>query len=477
MLFFMIRRYSRDPQVQRSLNHAVRDGMAYSVMFGVAESYLSAFAVFLKATTAQISLLTALPALLGSLSQLFSAWLAGRLRKRKPLIRAGVFLQACMWLPMAVLPLLFPARAVELFICCVALYYVGGHFASPPWSSLIGDLVPERRRGRFFGGRTRLMSITTFASLTAAGTWLHYTQKMEYTGIGFAVLFACAFCARIYSWRQVGAMHEPAQQLAPLSLPPLRGLFARLRGLAFARFAIFFAAMNFAVAIASPFFVLYQLRDLGFSYLEFTAITAFYVLVQFLMYNVWGRLADIFGNRVVMAVTGSMIPLAPVLWLILPNFWGIMAIQMLGGAAWSGMSLCAGNYLYDVTPPEQRAAYSAIHQTLSSSAIFCGALVGGFLGTHVPTDFTLFGTEWHFTSGLWIVLVASSVARALAVAIFLPRLKEVRSVRRLSATQLIARLVRMNVVTKLVLRLNRWPSRSNSKQRASTPLPSGEGKG
>ena len=56
-------RYSRDPQVDRSLRYSLRDGIAWSLMFGAGESYLQAFAVFLKATTAQITALAALPAL------------------------------------------------------------------------------------------------------------------------------------------------------------------------------------------------------------------------------------------------------------------------------------------------------------------------------------------------------------------------------------------------------------------------------
>jgi hypothetical protein len=85
----MERHYSRDPQVERSLRYSVRDGVAWSVMFGAGESYLQAFAVFLKATTAQITLLAALPSLLGSVAQLVSAWVAGQSIQRKRLIFAA----------------------------------------------------------------------------------------------------------------------------------------------------------------------------------------------------------------------------------------------------------------------------------------------------------------------------------------------------------------------------------------------------
>ena len=126
-------RYSKDPQIDRTLRHSVRDGVAYSVMSGGGETYFSAFALFLKATAPQVALLATLPPLLGSLAQLIAAWLAARLPRRKPIILLGATSQALMWLPMIVLPLLFPDNAIELLILCVTLYYATGNLAVPLW--------------------------------------------------------------------------------------------------------------------------------------------------------------------------------------------------------------------------------------------------------------------------------------------------------------------------------------------------------
>ncbi|HKQ30561.1 MAG TPA: MFS transporter, partial [Burkholderiales bacterium] len=414
--------YSQDPKIERSLRHSVRDGMAWSVMFGAGESYLQAFAVFLKASTTQVALLAALPSFLGSLSQLFSAWVAGHSTRRKPLILGSALLQAMMWIPLAALAFMPSEHTITLLIVAVALYYVAGQFASPLWSSLISDLVPERWRGRFFGSRTRLMSMTTFLSMGAAGILLEFCEQRAFAQWGFALLFAVALLARLYSIMELSMMHEPPRRLAPLTLPPLKGLYRRIAGSNFSRFILFVGFLNFSVAIASPFFTLYMLRDLGFSYLELTAVNAFYVLVQFSALKMWGRLSDIFGNRLILHITSMMFPVLPILWLLLPNFWCILGIQMISGLCWAGFSLASGNFLYDVTTPEKRAAYSAIHQTLSNSAIFCGALIGGFLGMHAPADLFAAGNTISFTSGLWAVMIASSVARLIVTAIFLPRL-------------------------------------------------------
>ena len=212
--------YSRDPETERSLQYSVRDGVAWSLMFGAGESYLQAFAVFLKATTAQITALSAVPLLLGSIAQLASAWVAGYAIRRKTLIFAGVALQSVAWLPIIALAFVPLEASVTLLIAAVVLYYIGGQFAAPPWSSLISDLVPERRRGRFFGRRTQLMSIMTFASLTAAGLTLGFFEQRALAHWGFAAIFAIALSARLYSLAQLMGMHEPLARLAPLTLPP-----------------------------------------------------------------------------------------------------------------------------------------------------------------------------------------------------------------------------------------------------------------
>lgn len=86
---------ARDPVVDQSLRHSLRDGVYFSAMVGGAEGYFSAFAVFLKATTAQIGVLASLPPLLASFSQLVSAWLGRRTGRRRPIIVYGALLQAC----------------------------------------------------------------------------------------------------------------------------------------------------------------------------------------------------------------------------------------------------------------------------------------------------------------------------------------------------------------------------------------------
>lgn len=442
-------RYSKDPQVDSTLRHSVRDGVAYSVMTGGGETYLSAFALFLKASAPQVALLAALPPLLGSLAQLLSAWLVQRLRTRKRMILAGALLQAVIWLPLLFLPLLYPEHAIVLLIACVTLYHATGNFAVPLWISLMGDLVPERKRGRYFGRRTRLATMMAFVGLVCGGVVLHLFDEQGWTVFGFVTLFLCAGVARLVSVYHLSRMHEPEMGAAPAPLPV--GWLGRLRDSHAWRFTLYIACMQGVVAIASPFFAVYMLRDLQFSYLQFMANTGIAVLVQFLTLNTWGRISDVFGNRLILVTTGSVIPFLPALWIVSDSFWYLLAIQVFSGLNWAGFSLSSGNFLYELVSGERRSGYMAFHNVLTAVAVFAGAMFGALLTRILPQDVALFGFAWHWDSVFLALFAISSLMRGFVALLFLPRLQEVKVPRRtMSPQQLVFRVTRFNAFTGLL---------------------------
>ena len=442
--------HSQDPAVERSLRHSVRDAAAYSVMTGAGETYFTAFAVFLKASTGQVALLSSLPPLLGSFAQLFSAWWGHRRGMRKSIILTGVYLQALAWLPLMLLPLLFPDHAVPLLIGSVILYHAAGNLATPQWSSMMGDLVPERTRGRFFALRTRVASIMSFLALVLGGLILHLFDSNALTLAGYLSIFIIAAIARLVSVHHLRQMHDPPRTGALFDLPSPRTLMQRIRHSAFARFSLFYALMQFSVAIASPFFTVYMLRDLHFSYLMFMANTAASVLAQFLALNMWGRISDRFGNRLILAATGLIIPLLPALWLFSTNYWYLIVIQVFGGLVWAGFSLSAGNFIYDLVPSPKRATYVAYHNVLMGVGVFFGAVLGGYLGMVLPRELRLGGETYSWGSVLLGVFLISSIARLLVALIFIPQLREVREVPPMSVSGLIFRVSRVHALAGLI---------------------------
>jgi len=440
----MTKHYSSDQKVDQSLRHSIRDGAAYSVMVGSGESYFSAFAVFLKASTAQIGFLASVPPLLASFAQLLSAWLGHTLHQRKAIILTGAIMQGLIWLPMALL-LWFPSDyQVELFIGCVILYYGFGNLAALQWSSLMGDLVTEKKRGRYFARRTAISSMATFIALVLAGLLLNYFDNNMAAKSGFLILFGIAFLARVQSIYHLTRMYDPPGTVAAMEVPLARPTWRQLMQSRFAGFSAFFALMQFSVSIGSPFFSVYLLRDLGYSYVEFMMISASTVMMQFLTLNRWGRISDVFGNRIILTLCGWLIPLVPFLWLFSTNFYYLLIAQAFSGAIWAGFSLSTGNFLYDLIPADKRATYMAAHNVLASIGIFLGALLGGFLGTVMPASFSAFGFEVNFVSQLYNLFLLSFVLRLMTSLILIPKIKEIRRVKPVTVTRLIFRIVRFN---------------------------------
>jgi MFS family permease len=442
-----------DPVVDRSLKHSIKDGIFFSAMVGGAESYFSAFAVFLKATTAQIGVLASLPPLLASFMQLVSAWLGRKTGKRKELIVIGALFQTVCFLPVATLPLLFPDHAVPLLIVAIVFYFLGPNLGAPQWGSLMGDLVPEDRRGRFFALRTRLSSFASFTALIVAGLVIDWFDGHALTYWGFVTVFVVAAVSRVMSAHHLNRIHDPGGHVAVLEAPWHSEIWRGLRETGLLHFSFFHASMQFAVGISAPFFTLYMLRDLELSYVEFMLNTATSVCVQFLTLNRWGRLSDLFGNRIILFTTGALITVLPSLWLISTDLKWLIAVQAISGLVWGGFTLSATSFVFDLTPPAHRATLMAVHNVLAAMAVFLGAVIGGYLGTHLPNEITLFGTHYQWLTSLYGVFVVSSLTRMTVAAIFLPRLEEVRRVRRMSPSGLIFRVTRVHPVSGMVFEI------------------------
>ena len=210
--------------------------------------------------------------------------------------------------------------------------------------------------------------------------------------------------------------------------------------------------MSCFVALSGPFFAVYMLRDLGFSYTEFTLSTAGSILSQFLMLPFWGRVCDQKGNRYVMAVGGCVIPLLPALWLVSDNFTYILMLQFIGGIAWSGFTLASANYLYDQKPRDIHfASYSAIHSSLSAIAVFAGAVSGGYIIQWLPNTASLAGLHLQIERPIAIIFMLSSVLRLAMVLWYLPKAPELRVSERGRVRDLAFRIVRFTPMSGVVI--------------------------
>ncbi len=454
-------------------------------MSGVGESYLGAFAIFLKASNPQIALLAALPQLIGAFFQFLSVRLLNYLKSRKKIILYGVIGQALAWLFIFSTPLLSERRAVSWLIASVILYSVLGSFANPAWHSLMGDLVNSNQRGRYFGRRNGIMSIAAFVSLCFGGLLLHRAERLGWVGFGFGILFMIAFVARFISAYYLSRMNEPTYTPRSEDHFSVWQFLRDGRKTNFGRFVLFTALIHFSVQVSGPFISPYLLRDLNFSYLQFMCASASTVLAQFLTLHMWGRFGDQFGNKKVLTITGVLLPILPLFWLSTTNFYLILAIQIFGGITWAGFSLSMGNFVFDAVSPAKRAQCSAIYNSANAVGIFMGALLGGNLSRWLPTRIDIGFLHLSLVSNLQLLFLLSALLRFIVSMKFLPMISEVREVRPFGAKDFFVAMAQMRPVSGFkfnLFTLGRERASSalkeirRSKSKESRPVTVGDGK-
>jgi MFS family permease len=437
---------------KRSLEHSLADGNAHAVTMGAGEAYLAPFAIYLGADNLLIGLLASLPLCVGALAQLWVAAALDKVQRRRSLCVWPAVAQSLSFVPLLVMPYALPGHAPELALLGALLYFVAGSLVVPPWNSWIADLVPPATRGDYFGRRNKLRTYFQVAGVLLAGFVLSLARDHDVEFLGFALIFALALGARLLSAYHIGRMVEPAYHAPALADRfTFRDFVRRSPWANFGRFTLYAAVFLAATNISGPYFTPYMLSDLKFSYVEFTLASVSFILAQAVVIHNWGKVADRFGNRKVLAVTGLSLPVIPWLWLLSTDVLFVLALQVAAGFIWAGFYLSVANFLFDAVTPAKRARCVAYYNTLTNLGLLAGAVLGGFIAENVPQSFSIAGFEVTLASKLHVLFVLSGLLRLVFSLIFLPWIREVRPVEPAGTWQVIVQLVALQPIRGLRL--------------------------
>lgn len=446
---------SRAVWLRSTLGLSQKEAVASATMTATGDNFFNAFAIYLNATAVQMGWLMAIPQLFGALFQVLSAWL-GNYLPRKPLVVVTARVQAVVVLGLSILALSRSEDSVYWLIALAVLYFSCINFIQPQWRAWMGSVVPQRRRGTFFASRTRLTMVASLFIFMSGGALLSLSERFDVVWLGFAILFATAAVGRGFSSRYLAQMHDPDANPHPAGRKgfwqSVKQLRASLSDKTFRDYSFFVAGMQGVVAISAPFFAVYMLRDLQFTYIEYSLNSIASILTQFLLLNFWGRFSDRFGNRLVMQIASVLIPFMPLLWLFSANHYYLLCVQVMSGFVWSGFSLSTANYLYDIRPHKSDfAVYAAMQSALGAVAVFLGAITGGLIASAAPSVVEFVPILREIRSPLFLVFFASFALR-MAIAIwFIPRAVEPRVRRRPKILQVIYRVSRFNAISGISL--------------------------
>jgi len=393
-----------DSRQQRDLRAIVADGVSFSVMVGLGETYLAAFVLAAGLGDIAAGLVTTVPLLAGAILQLVTPAGVQLLRSHRRWVVLCAGLQAASFAPLVAGAL--AGRVSNALVFCVAAAYWGfGMATSPAWNTWVGALVPAAMRAQFFARRTRWAQSALFAALIGAGLWLDRTRGGQSALTPFALLFALAALARFVSAGFLASQSEPLPLPADHRPVSLVAFLGRLRSRGEGALLGHLLAMQLAVYVAAPFFAPYMLSRLELSYRAYTTLLAAAFAGRVLTLPALGRIAQRHGARRLLLLSACGIAPLPALWLVSPEPGYLFVLQIGSGVAWAGFELATLMLFFEHIDARERTGVLTCFNLANALALAAGSLIGALL-------FQSSGGGW---TSYVVVLLVSSCARVLTL--------------------------------------------------------------
>lgn len=394
------------------------------------------------------AVLLALP-VLGGAFQIFASFVLERTGKRKLAFLLGGLANRVPWLFVALLPLWVQHTRVLLgpFTGLLLTTAIGGAFLAVSFMSWMADLVPLELRGRFFGHRSLLGTVASLGSGLCVGWFLDVFRSIT----GFSVILAVAALLGVGDILCFLRVQDPPMERDTGFRGDIVRFFREVLGHpTFSRFLVFAVFWYFAFNVASPFFNLYMIRDLGMSFFQIALyVQAVANCTTLFSIRLFGRLTDRFGNLPITFVATSVASFLPVLWCFTNevNWRGVvLVIQILAGIFWPAIDLAVNNLALKLSPDLHRSFYIAVFNLfLGVFGNALGYLVGGAILESVAPYLArvVTGLGLRF-SPYFVVFLLSALLRAVAVFFLLPKVREERALSVQEVCALVAKVLRKN---------------------------------
>ena len=369
------------PDQQRGMSAFWWDGAFASISEVALINYLAVYLLAFGGSTAQVGLLASLTALSSAVALFPGArFIEVRGQRKATVVVCGGIASRVALLSFAFVPFVAGGSTavwIVIGLACVRAFF--SFFGLPAWTSLAADVVPIGLRGRFFASRSLGMGMAALAAAPVAG-WI----IQQFGGLhGWQLVWVLSAGAGAVSAYFYARIPEPPYVRPDHAADEGGGASGMLSDVLSDRnFLLCLASVgvwNGALQVAGPFFNVYLVEKLDASTLWVGILAAIPSLTGLFGLRYFGTLMDRAGTRPVLMVTGLLIPVLPLAWMVVSAPWQVILINTLGGILWAGYYLANSNVVMVMATPSKRARYTAAFQTMTFAASFVAPLAGGWL--------------------------------------------------------------------------------------------------
>ena len=317
------------------------------------------------------------------LPQLFAANHAERLKRKLPFVMlVGGILERVPYFFLGFAVFFFAESAPIVALICIYLAIGLGAFgagvATPAWFSMIGKVLPVKKRGIFFGLADGLGTFMGFIGAFVVGVIL---DEVQYP-LSFTTLFLAAALFMGISWVGLSLNREPESPVVKKHIPfqrYFRQLPAILRGNHnFRRFLLSYALSRFSMMGAS-FFIVYGNESFELSGADVGLLTAVLIGSQAVMQLTLGWLGDRRGHKANLMISGLSLAGAAIMAMSASTLEGLIPAFMLLGTGLAADRISHLNIVLEFAVPEDQPTFIGLTNTLLAPVVFLAPIFGGWL--------------------------------------------------------------------------------------------------
>lgn len=371
-----------------------------------ASPFLPVFLARLGATSFQVGLLTAMPAMTG----FFLSVAAGRfLQSRRnivPWFAGARFLRLSSYALAGVVSFLVPQEyIVPAVLCLWAAATIPHTVVGISFSVVMNAVAGPRGRYELLSRRWSIMGLTTAITAAMAGQVLDRLRfpanyQLVFVGLSLGSLMSYYYSSRI----QLPEV-EAEPRVGGLSLGPrVKDSFHLIRReRTFLSFAGKQSVYILGVTLAVPLLPLYYVRVVRTSDAWIGVIQTAQTIVMLVGYYVWTRQSRARGSRFVLLCTTLGLALYPALVATTRRVEWIALCAGLAGIFQAGLDLVFFDELMKTIPPRHSATFVSVASSIKHFARMVGPLLGTLLADRI---------------GIGGALVVSAVLRLIGFGLF-----------------------------------------------------------
>lgn len=369
----------------KNVRDVLVDGIGVGIASGIG-TFLSVFLVRLGATSNQVGLLTAMPALTGMIFALPVSHFLERQRNIVPWYSRARFLVLSSYVLTGLVPFFFPDNGSIAIICIWAAATVPQTIVNIAFTVVMSGVAGPKGRFYLMSRRWSLLGITQSITVATVGQFLsrnEFPLNYQVAFISSAVggLLSLAFSSRI-------DLPDREPETATGSRDSRWGGLRRQAQVfrdtpAFSRFVVAQFVYRWGLSLPLPLFPLYWVRILNASDASIGYINTVQGAVLLVAYFFWGRVSRRRGVRFVLLATSLGLALYPALTAVTTNVNVLIVYAALNGFFLAGTDLVLFDVLLSAVPKSHQTTYIGLYQTTNNMAMFFAPLVGTFLSDRI----------------------------------------------------------------------------------------------